>query len=158
MSTKCQAWMLSMTHVSSFFHSLHLLKVQRKANVPICIWPDIELFNAVTKKNDWGLRCWEGRCSCLGEMAMNTIASICFFTAQGRGTSQQSDQTICKHGKCFLGVFICSLSYLLCFAIIILFYNNSTLKSLEPGIFCERRFLKTSSGSFFLWFTKLYLF
>lgn len=133
-----------------FVLSLYLIKVQRKAKVPICVWPDKQFFNTATKKNDWGLRCREWRRSCLGEMVMRATVSICLASARGPGTSQQSDHTICKCGEWLLNVLICCLSNVLCFSIFILFYNNnSILTFLEPVIFCVGRFLTTNSGFFF---------
>lgn len=117
--------MLSMTHQYFFFFILYLIKFQRKANMPICVWPDMYFFKLWQRRTieDWR----EWRCSCLGEMVMRTTGSICFVPAQGPGTSQQSDHTICKYGKYRLNVLICSLSNELWFSIIILFYNNNSI-------------------------------
>lgn len=120
--------MLSMTHQHVWvFFILVSHKVSKKGKCASHVWPDMQFFNAVTKKNDWGLRCREWRCSCLGEMVMKTTVSICFVSAQGPETSQQSDHTICKYGKCRFNVLISSLSNVLCFSIIIFFYNNNSI-------------------------------
>lgn len=100
----------------------------------------------MTRKNDGRLGYWEWRHSCLGEMVMNTTCKH----LQPKALELCSNMIMpsVSMGNAFLRVLICSLSYLLCFTIII-FPIIIALKSIEPGTFCEDFWQLVQASYFF---------